>query len=98
MRKNRGYTQAEVSEQLGISRSTVTKWETGAGEPNALELKRLCEFFNVSSDYMCGRVDSFNKINLPREYNIDINKLNSLGKNMLIEYYEYLLQKETCVK
>lgn len=97
-RKKRGFTQEEVSKLIGISRSTIAKWENGSREPNALELKKLCELFNVSSDYIYGRSDSFNNINIPKEYNLDINRLNSMGKHVFISHFKYLLTQEIYTK
>lgn len=97
-RKKRGFTQEEVSKAVGISRSTVAKWENGSAEPNALELKKLCEFLNISSEYIYGKTSSYSDIKIPKEYNIDINRLNSMGKHMFISYFEYLLTQEIYTK
>lgn len=98
MRKKRGLTQSHISEGIGISRSAVTNWELGIREPNALEMRKLCEFFSVSSDYLCGRTDNCTTINIPKVYNIDVSKLNALGKRMLFEFYDFLVQNETYAK
>lgn len=50
LRKNNGLSQEELSNELGVSRQTVLKWENGAMCPNAESLKMLCNYFNVSTD------------------------------------------------
>jgi len=49
-RKNNGYTQESLSEKLGISPQAVSKWETGAGLPEASLLIALSSLFRVSID------------------------------------------------
>lgn len=50
LRKARGLSQEELGFELGVSRQTVLKWENNVMRPNAVSLKMLCEFFNVSMD------------------------------------------------
>lgn len=49
-RENLKMTQAEVAEALGIKSATVSKYESGALEPNIEALKKLAELFDVSID------------------------------------------------
>ena len=41
-RKRKGYTQKHLSEKLGISDKTVSKWERGNGFPDVSLLLPLC--------------------------------------------------------
>ena len=50
LRKNRGMTQEELAEALFVSRTAVSKWESGRGYPNIDSLKALAKFFSVSID------------------------------------------------
>jgi len=50
LRKNRGITQEELAESLYVSRTTVSKWESGRGYPNIESLKEISKFFSVSID------------------------------------------------
>lgn len=87
-------TQAKVAEVIGVSRSVVASWEMGTREPNAMELRSLCELFSASSDYLCGRTDNCTSLNMPRSYNIDLTLLNSDGKRILFEFYDFLVSNE----
>ena len=49
-RENRKLTQKEVAEVLGVEPATVSKYESGANEPNIESLKCLAELFEVSLD------------------------------------------------
>ena len=50
LRKSRGLTQEELAEALFVSRTAVSKWESGRGYPNIDSLKELADFFSVSID------------------------------------------------
>ena len=50
LRKSRGLTQEEVAESLYVSRTAISKWESGRGYPNIDSLKAIAEFFNVTVD------------------------------------------------
>ena len=49
-RKNTGLTQEAVAEKLGVSRQTVSKWETGETLPDIRQSKRLALLYGVSLD------------------------------------------------
>lgn len=57
LRLSRGYTQAELADALGISRSRIGMYETGAREPDFETLETIADFFNVDTDYLLGRTD-----------------------------------------
>ena len=50
LRKQRGLTQEELAEVLFVSRTAVSKWESGRGYPNIDSLKAIARFFGVSVD------------------------------------------------
>ena len=50
LRKQKGLTQAELAEILFVSRTAVSKWESGRGYPNIDSLKEIAGFFSVTID------------------------------------------------
>ena len=50
LRKEKGLTQEELAEQLYVSRTAVSKWESGRGIPNIESLKAISRLFSVSVD------------------------------------------------
>ena len=50
LRKQKGLTQEELAEMLFVSRTAVSKWESGRGFPNTESLKAISKFFSVSLD------------------------------------------------
>ena len=49
-RKQKGLTQVELAELLYVSRTAISKWESGRGFPNIEALKAISKFFSVSLD------------------------------------------------
>lgn len=94
IRKKRKMTQADVAEALGISRSVVANWETGVTEPDAAQMRKLRDLFNISPDYLCGLVDEYTTYNIPKSFNIDFNRLNALGKNVMGIIFDALAECE----
>ena len=50
LRKQNGLTQEELSEKLYVSRTAISKWESGRGYPNIESLKAIAKFFSVTVD------------------------------------------------
>lgn len=50
LRKNKGITQEELANNLFVSRTAISKWESGRGYPNIESLKDISKFFNISID------------------------------------------------
>ena len=50
LRKNRGLTQEELAEALYVSRTAISKWESGRGYPSIDSLKEISSYFSVSID------------------------------------------------
>lgn len=50
VRKSRGLTQEELAEALYVSRTAVSKWESGRGYPSIDSLKDISSYFSVSID------------------------------------------------
>ena len=50
LRKERGITQKELADRLFVSRTAVSKWESGRGYPGIDSLKAIAAYFDVSLD------------------------------------------------
>ena len=50
LRKSRGLTQEELAESLYVSRTAVSKWESGRGYPSIDSLKEISNYFSVTID------------------------------------------------
>ena len=58
LRKQKGWTQEELAQKLYVSRTAVSKWESGRGYPNIDSLKAIATCFSVTVDDLlsCGEV------------------------------------------
>lgn len=66
LRKQKGYSQETLAEQLHVVRQTVSKWEKGLSVPDAELLQAMAELFEVSvSDLLGGNISS--EKNTPQE-------------------------------
>ena len=50
LRRQKGLTQEELAEILYVSRTAISKWESGRGYPNIDSLKTISKFFGVTID------------------------------------------------
>ena len=54
IRTQKGITQVQLAETMGISKGTVAMWETGKREPNFETLNQLSDIFDKRIDYILG--------------------------------------------
>lgn len=52
LRKEKGLSQEDLSDQLKVSRQSISKWETDCGYPETEKIIRLAKIFNVTIDYL----------------------------------------------
>lgn len=55
LRYAQGLTQEDLAIAMGLSRSTITKYEREERIPDLVIATRMAEYFGVSLDYLCGR-------------------------------------------
>ena len=56
LRESKRLTQKEVAEIIGYSEISYARHENGKREPDISTLCKLAEYFNVTVDYLIGRV------------------------------------------
>lgn len=54
LRKNKGYTQQQLAQKLGVSTSAVGMYEQGRREPDNNLLSKLCSVLDTTTDYLIG--------------------------------------------
>lgn len=57
LRKEKGITQVDLAEVVGLSKGTVAMWEVGKREATFSTLNKLADYFQVPIDYLIGRSD-----------------------------------------
>lgn len=71
LRMEKGMTQTELGDKLGVSYKAVSKWERGINLPDSSLFKPLCDIFNITIDeLMNGSVNDCNNSNKKKNYKI----------------------------
>lgn len=90
-------TQDDISKIINTNRQNISRYENGEVEPNINTLIKLADYYNVSLDYLCGRV-WHNQIGyIPDDKKDLVNltlKLNEANTIMAIGYVSGLLANQ----
>lgn len=63
LRLNNKWTQDELADRLGISRSAISMYERGEREPDFETLEMIADFFNIDMNYLHGMTDQTTVLN-----------------------------------
>lgn len=92
-RKKSGLSQETVAEKLGVSRQTISKWETNETLPDIYQSKKLSKLYNLSLDELIEFDTDLQEIekiikNTDEEKEEKINWTNAWGKKypILVKY------------
>ena len=50
LRKKKGYSQEEAADKLGVTRQTISKWETEQSSPDFDKIVPICELYDISTE------------------------------------------------
>ncbi len=53
--KNEKLTQMQPAKAIGVGQSSVSDWLNSKSEPSVENLWKLCDYFDISLDYLVGR-------------------------------------------
>ncbi len=67
-RRQKGITQEELANHLGVSKPAVSKWESGQSYPDILLLPELAAYFNISVDELIGYEPQMTKEEIRKLY------------------------------
>ena len=59
LRREKGVTQVEVANAIGVTTSAYGHYESGVREPSVDIIILLCKYFDVSADYLLGLTDIY---------------------------------------
>lgn len=57
LREAKSLSQDQLAEKLNVTKQAISQYERGVRKPSVPMLEALCDFFNVSSDYLLGKDD-----------------------------------------
>lgn len=92
------YTQEQVAQELGVSRQTISNWETGKSYPDIVSVIRMSDLYEVSLDYLLkGKKDETMKgyINYLEESTNTVKSKQKFSK--LIQIGIYIILWTACL-
>ncbi|MBQ3009477.1 MAG: helix-turn-helix transcriptional regulator, partial [Oscillospiraceae bacterium] len=89
LRKKQGWSQEQLAEQLGVSRQSVSKWESAMSVPDMDKIVKLSNIFGVSTDYLLK--DEIEEIQ-PGQYTDTDSEIRTVSVEMANTFME-LVQK-----
>lgn len=104
-RKLMNLTQEQLAKKVGVGRSTIAMYESGASEPDILTLRNIANILNTSLDELCGVENKYVKTSIripvlgsipagiPFEMIEDILDYEEISTNMLSGNKEYFALK-----
>ncbi len=94
-RISRKITQKTLSEKLGVSRATLSQWESGKSVPSILYLREYQLLFDLEKGYF----DTETKENTASaSLSFDVSSLNPLGRHELEKFYNSLIKRKEYLK
>lgn len=93
LRKDAGLTQSELAEILQINKHSVSSYERDKSEPPDIIKTAICDYFNVSSDYLLGICDTPHKFNPKSKYLELPGDFPEKAMENLKDYAEFLQNK-----
>lgn len=78
LRKSKHLSQEEVAGLLGVTRQTISKWETDQSTPDFDKIIPICELYGLSADELLGNINSKEEKKGNEEYSQVENEKNNL--------------------
>ncbi len=93
LRRERGVSQRVAAKDLGISQALLSHYENGAREPGLAFVRKACDYYRVSADFLLGRSMSRNGATIDPEelYDASAEKGNVLRGSIVATLNKKLL-------
>lgn len=88
IRKEKGLTQVEFGEKIGVKGNTVTNYETGLRKPTDAVILSICREFNINEEWL--RTGEGEMINIPEDCTAAL--VSNLLKKPEDEFYQVMLE------
>ena len=92
LRSKFGMTQDDLALKIGVSKQTVSNWETGLKTPRMGAIQKLSDLFNVSKGYIIEGADDFSD-----EIIGVYNQLNQKNKSEVVDFAKFKLEEQNKV-
>ena len=86
LREQNGLTQSELGKVLNVKKSTISKYENGSLDLNSTTIAILCDYFNVSANYLLNiNEEDLTRAKTPEDLIIEQSHLNKNTEPMIKE-------------
>lgn len=94
LRKQRKLTMKELGEKINVAESTVSLYENGKRQPDFETIKKLADFFGVTTDYLLERTDTPTPVpqtaqSAETEIQAEFNKLTESEQKDVLDYIRF---------
>lgn len=97
LREKKDISQKELAKIIGVSQQAIGSWEVGRTAPAPELIIKLADYFDVSSDYLLGRINDRNLISKGNETKVcptfDVSDLPDEAIRQIQEYIEFIKMK-----
>lgn len=92
LRSKFGMTQDDLASKIGVSKQTVSNWETGLKTPRMGAIQKLSDLFKVSKGYIIEGADDFS------DEILDVyNQLDPKNKSEVVDFAKFKLEEQNKV-
>lgn len=88
LRLNKGLHQEQIANLIGVSKSAISAYENGTGQPSFEILIRLANLYRVSTDYLLGQTNN---------HSADLSGLSEQEVALVHEFVETLTKKNETI-
>ena len=80
LRKEKGLTQEQLAEALYVSRTAISKWESGRGYPSLASLQEIAKYFSITIDELINEEEIIIAAGIEKKQNVD--KIVNIAANV----------------
>lgn len=96
-RKEKGVTQEQLADYIGVSKASVSKWETGQSYPDITFLPKLATYFNISIDDLMGYSPQMAKEDIRKVYHkLSLDFATKAFDDVLVECFGVIKKYYSC--
>ena len=92
LRADRGWSQQEFANRMGVTRSAVGNWEQGLREPDYTTLERVADLFNCEMQYLIGERPA-SDLSLDERFIIEYMRTDDHFRECILSYAKFLVKE-----
>ncbi len=77
LRNSKGLNQREFAQLLGVSNGAVAMWETNKRQPDLETIKKIADFYEVTTDFLLGKETITQNLPIKNHFNAITGAINN---------------------